>query len=99
MSTKLIGRISWQSTFNNWVQARLPSGVDPDEHVCGYTFQFGKITQLATDNRQGLHVSHNCSAQLIKQLRFEFVMQDPGDQPALYDKNQNWNCHTQDGTN
>jgi len=26
-------------------------------------------------------------------------MQDPGEHTLLYDKEQNWKCHTQDGTN
>ena len=93
-STKFIGKISWQSTFDQWVLNQIPLLVNPNEHVCGYTWNSGQVTSSVNagqnSTRDGLHVSHNCSAELVQQIHFEYTMQDPGDVSLIYDKNQNF---------
>ena len=39
-SSKMIGRIGWNNFFDRWVNALLPSRVDPDHHPCAFEFQF-----------------------------------------------------------
>ena len=69
-SSKLVGRIDAQKFFDPWVNAQVPTPVNPDEHPCLFEFLceeygWGDVSRLA------LHLSQNCPPELVEDIIFQ----------------------------
>jgi len=75
-STKLIGRLSTNLFFDPWVNAQVPTPVNPDHHPCLYEFICGQPFSESGDARLGIQLSQNCNPVLVNGITFEVVVSD-----------------------
>lgn len=73
-STKLIGRISIASYFDDWVEDEKPQPTNTDMNPC--IFQWFCAFPWEERSQDALFVAHNCPKFLVNTLRFNTLLQN-----------------------